>query len=104
MFPHEILELPNLQVLDLSSNYISAVPTFRSMENDRVGSPYMPESWKKSLKLLDLSHNLIGQFQISITQLESLEELYFGWNQIGLLGRELPKEIANMKNLRSSNL
>lgn len=87
-FPTQLFDLKHLEVLDISANNISHIPDA------------LPREWRFSLKLLDISHNIISTFPSSLCKLERLEELYVSWNQIGLSSRTLPRQIGNLKELK----
>jgi len=90
IFPKELLELPNLTVLDLHSNeLIGSIP---------------PELGKlKKLKILDLSFNqLSGEIPMELGQLQNLMVLSLAGNNH--LQGPIPPELGNLTNLQNLTL
>ncbi|XP_057532395.1 receptor protein-tyrosine kinase CEPR1 [Amaranthus tricolor] len=86
-FPDGIINCSLLEVLNLSSLYLSGkLPNFSRM---------------KSLRSLDLSYNLFdGDFPMSIMNLTNLEAINFNENS-NLKRWELPENITQLKRLKS---
>lgn len=86
--PEEVIEMfPNLTSMSLKGNYLVSLP-------ERMGNLHR-------LKCLDLSDNRISSLPSSVGNLPALRILKLDGNEIG---RDLPPNIANLKNLERLNL
>ncbi|XP_059275453.1 receptor-like protein 15 isoform X2 [Lycium ferocissimum] len=108
-----VLRLKKLQMLDLSSNGLTEIPSFRGMvslkflylrNNDlKNWSSFQELTTLRGLEMLDLSYNEIaGEMPPSLGAMTSLKSLSFSGNE---LNGSFPEEgLCNLKNLQELDI
>ncbi|MBT2788066.1 MULTISPECIES: COR domain-containing protein [unclassified Halomonas] len=103
--PNSVLRVPDLEVLNLSTNYIEELPDFLfdlknlkvvSLQNNRIKTIPFGIRRLRNLVRIDFNDNDIRTIEDGLGDIDSLSTIYLGRNAL----TSLPPSLANLNNLK----